>query len=291
MWKDHKQLNRISESIAGWHIGKYTKTPYYIRYNPAVDVTNSIEYTLVAPHEQTYPKHLFQTTVGKIEMFDDGEFGGYLAIGGKKVCNGNFSQIFEYDGEKYVIDSLRHMCSGTFRLIRVNDNGTIEVIYDSDKYRKFRTELLLKMKLENRKDDAPTVAEREQYELNMISQVGLDGYYIGNDLEGNEAVYFLCSGELIDLDKSGRERYQSIKYLLIFDKYNENAPLVIIDLPPEKIDFCDVTSIWSDGLMLAIGCDKEVVMAYLPTMDVEYWTELDDEAVSCILEKKHKYDI
>lgn len=40
MWKDHKQLNRISESIAGWHIGKYTKTPYYISYNPAVDVAN-----------------------------------------------------------------------------------------------------------------------------------------------------------------------------------------------------------------------------------------------------------
>ena len=77
----------------------------------------------------------------------------------------------------------------------------------------------------------------------------------------------------------------------MYDKFNETAPLVRIDMPPEKIDFCEVTSIWSDSLMIAVGCDKEVVMAYLPTMDVEYWTELDDEAVSCILKKKHKYDI
>lgn len=129
MWKDHKQLNRISESIAGWHIGKYTNTPYYIKYNPAVDFANSIEYSLVAPTQQEYPEDLFQTTAGRIEMFDDGEFGGYLAIGGKKVCDGNFSIIFEYAGDKYVIDSLRHMCSGTFRLIRVNDNGTIAVYF------------------------------------------------------------------------------------------------------------------------------------------------------------------
>lgn len=45
-----------------------------------------------------------------------------------------------------------------------------------------------------------------------ISQVGLEGYYIGNDLEGNEAVYFLCSGELIDLDKSGRRVEESPFY-------------------------------------------------------------------------------
>ena len=291
MWKDHKQLNRISESIAGWHIGKYTNTSYYIKYNPAVDFANSIEYSLVAPPQQEYPEDLFQTTAGRIEMFDDGEFGGYLAIGGKKVCDGNFSIIFEYAGDKYVVDSLRHMCSGIFRLIRVNDNGTIEVIYDSDKYRRFREELLLKMKSENRSDLIPTTAEREQYELNRVSQVGLDGYYIGKNLDGNIAVYFLCSGELIDLDKTGKDRYQSVKYLLMYDKFNETAPLVRIDMPPEKIDFCEVTSIWSDSLMLAVGCDKEVVMAYLPTMDVEYWTELDDEAVSCILKKKHKYDI
>ena len=33
-------------------------------------------------------------------MVDEGEFGGALFIGGKMVCGGNFSQIFEHNGIK-----------------------------------------------------------------------------------------------------------------------------------------------------------------------------------------------
>ena len=36
---------------------------------------------------------------------------------------------------------------------------------------------------------------------------------------------------------------------------------------------------------------SDLHFGHLPTMDVEYWTELDNEAVTSILEKKHKYDI
>ena len=48
------------------------------------------------------------------------------------------------------------------------------------------------------------------------------------------------------------------------------------------------TSIWTDGRLLAIGCDQEVVIVHLADMDVEYWTELGEEEVAAILKKKHK---
>lgn len=57
---------------------------------------------------------------------------------------------------------------------------------------------------------------------------------------------------------------------------------------PDKVEFNGVTSIWSDGIMLAIGCDNQVVMVYLPNMDVEYWTELGTDETVEILKKKHR---
>ena len=42
---------------------------------------------------------------------------------------------------------------------------------------------------------------------------------------------------------------------------------------------------WTDGIMLAVGCDKQVVMLYLPSMDVEYWTSLDEDIVKSLLVK------
>ncbi|MDD6657519.1 MAG: hypothetical protein PUE95_09545 [Lachnospiraceae bacterium] len=119
MWKDHKTLNRINENISGWYTGNsYRCTPYYIRYNPEAEFKNSIEYTTEKQPEVEYPDEIFMTSAGKIDLYDEGEFGGHLSIGGKTVCQGNFSKIFEFKGSKYVIDDLRHMMSYTFRLIK-----------------------------------------------------------------------------------------------------------------------------------------------------------------------------
>lgn len=52
------------------------------------------------------------------------------------------------------------------------------------------------------------------------------------------------------------------------------------------MDFADVTSIWTNGEVLAVGCDKQVIIVNLLDKKTEYWTELDSQSVSNIIEKK-----
>lgn len=301
MWNDHKTLNRINESIAGWHTDNcYRSEPYYIRYNPNVEIRNSIEYTTEEQPEVDYPDEIFKTSAGEIDLYDEGEFGGHLAIGGKTVCQGNFSKIFEFKGSKYVIDDLRHMMSYTFRLISVNDNGTIDVLYDADQYAALH-DVYYSITREDRLAD-PEVCKKfyttkwnrteddiQRYKLDLDCSVGLDSFYIGKDFCGAEKVFFLCSGHIFNHKKEGRERFTDVQYLLMFDPENEANPFIKIELPADKVEFSGVSSIWTDGIMLAIGCDREVVMVHLPDMSAEYWTELETEEVEEILKHKHKY--
>lgn len=75
----------------------------------------------------------------------------------------------------------------------------------------------------------------------------------------------------------------------MFDSDNESDPFIRINLPCDKVEIGAAISIWTDGIMLAVGCMNEVVMVYLPEMDVEYWTQLDTDEVERILEEKRKY--
>ena len=132
MWKDHKTLNRIPESISGCLINGSCKVqPYYVRYNGLSGEASALEYSTTEPDKTEISEDIYQTSAGMIEMYDEGEFGGCLKIGGKHICGGNFSTIFEYNGGKYVVDSLSHMATHRFRLIRINDDGTIDVVYST----------------------------------------------------------------------------------------------------------------------------------------------------------------
>lgn len=265
MWEDHKKLRHISESISGCNLDvDFRPVLYYIRDNPLVEPEASLEYSLEKPLPEDVPDEIYQTSAGRIEMEDYGEFGGGLSIGGKHLLYGNFSTIFEYNGEKYVIDSLAHLSTYRFGLFRVNDDGTVEKLYSTA--------------------DDPTDL------FGYHGGASMDAYYIGEDVTGTEAVFFLCSGIVIDADgevnspaRSHRERF-----LLIFNTHREKEHQIIrIDLPVDKVEFYRVTSIWSDGMMLSIGCENQVVMVFLPNMDTEYWTGIDEKTVSRLLEKKH----
>lgn len=282
MWKDHKTLNRINENISGWGSlsdNPFKHVPYYIRHNPHVDPEKSIEYTTEIQPKVSYPDEIFMTSAGRIDLYDEGEFGGHLEIGGKMVCQGNFSKIFRFKGEKYVIDDLRHMASNRFRLIKVNDNGTIEVVYNAGGMER------------DGQDVDYTVAPGAIYGMrDMEYSIGLDAFYIGQDFCGNEKAFFLCSGFIWNYKEEGNERYTEIQYLLMFDPDNESDTFIRIDLPCDKVEIGAAISIWTDGIMLAVGCMNEVVMVHLPEMDVEYWTQLNADEVERILEEKRKYE-
>lgn len=258
MWTSYKNLNRIEESIAGWNLGNRQKTlPHYVRGN-----NNEIEYTTKRQPKPKYSEELFNTKAGKIKMVDEGEFGGALFIGGKMVCGGNFSQIFEHNGIKYVIDDLKHMFSMEFRLIQINENGSIEVLYDANK-------------------------ENEKV-FGRHCSIGMDAYYIGKDHDGENTIFFLCSGMIFNHSYNGPRNTKVISFLLKYKPGNKEKLFERIDFPDNELDFAGVNSIWSNGEMLAVGCDKQVVIINLSNNKTEYWTELDKESVSKIIEKKRK---
>ena len=86
MWKDHKTLNRIPESISGCLINGSCKVqPYYVRYNGLSGEASALEYSTTEPDKTEISEDIYQTSAGMIEMYDEGEFGGCLKIGGKQV--------------------------------------------------------------------------------------------------------------------------------------------------------------------------------------------------------------
>lgn len=291
MWKNVRSMNRIHESISGCNCnGRFRPIPYYVRVNNDVDDPyDSIEYSNEKPEEKKPPKELFRISAGEIQLCDNGEFGGYLKIGNTMIRKGNFSKIFEINGEKYVIDDLRHMCSERFELIKINDNGTCETIFNADEYADIH-----RMYAENAGEEfvpdyysfarLAHTEETKKYKLDYICNVGLDAYCIGKDYLGNEAIFFLCSGyvERFDAEKIYRAK---LEYLLVFNPGKE-IPLVRINLPADLVGFEDVTSIWSDGIILVIGCYNQIVIVHLPDMSVEYRTDIEEKDVATILEHK-----
>ena len=250
-WKDHKTLRHISESIAAYRLDEgFISKPYYVREDPLAGPEAPLEYSTEKPQADEIPDEIYHTSVERIELENYGEFGGGLIIGGKLITGGNFSTIFEYNGEKYVVDSHAHMTLHRFGLFRINDDGSIEKIYSTEEY-----------------DPRGLFWGHGGSSMNA--------YYIGEDVTGTEAVFFLCSGIIFDTDgliTSGDQMHRE-QYLLIFNTHREKEHQIIrIDLPVDKVEFCYVTSIWTDGMMLAIGCENQIVLVFLPNMDTEYWT-------------------
>ena len=266
MRKDYKTLKRIPESIAGYD--SCYPDYCYVRFNPVADSEKAIEFTTDWQPGEFYPPERYHeedylTSAGYIEMVDNGEWGGYLSIGDKEVLTGNFSRFFVCAGERFAVSSLHHMSLASFGLARIYDDGTAEYIYHSNKYEK-----------------------RHQKIKDGEVNIGFDGYFISKGRKGHEVVYILCSGDVWDYEKPQGEKRKIVRYLLAYDK-ERKRPFKRIDLPSDKVEYGQVSSIWTDGKTLAIGTDHEVVIVNLSTMDTEYWTDLDDENIKIrLLEKR-----
>lgn len=278
MWRNCRELNRIDESISGWNTEETVLKPYNIRYNK-----DSVEYSTDEESSVEYTSEIFNTSAGEIRLYDKGEFGGHLEIGGKIVSNGNFSYIFEINKHKYTIDSLKHMSCGTFRLIEIFDDGTIKELYNSDKLADLHNEFY---SLDNVEYKNISKEIRDKYKIYIDYQIGLDSYFIKDNI-----IIFLCSGCIYNLDKNGKDRYSRIKYLL---EYNTNTgKFREIKLNNEELEYSYVTSIILVSDELFIGCDKEVIKLNINTMDIEHLTDIEDEIIEKILEHKrsilHKY--
>ena len=82
--ENYKTLHHISRSIAEYYEeNRYSPKLYYVRYNAKAIDEESIEYNTIKPKDIKYSNEIFKTSAGEINLYDAGEFGGYLKIGEK----------------------------------------------------------------------------------------------------------------------------------------------------------------------------------------------------------------
>lgn len=262
MWINHKKLNRISGSISGClYNGKEYKVPHYVRYNPNVRGEDSLE--CCANNEGVCNIiNRLEVSYGVVEIVHKTDAEDCIMVNDKVVRTGRFLSLFEYDGYVCAIENCTNMNMGicSFRLLKVVNTQTIETAGDSK-------DLCFSKTATENGDSA-----------NRQVSIKVDTFCIDKDITGSDAVFLLCSGVKCREDKE-------IKCLIIYNPSNKEHPVIKVDIPAEKLEYSDVNSMWTDGIMLTVGCDKQVVMLYLPAMDVEYWTSLDEDVVKSLLVK------
>ena len=258
MWINHKKLNRISGSISGClYNGKEYRVPHYVRYNPNVRGEDSLE--CCADNEGVCNIiNGIDGTVGVVEIVHKTDAEDCITVNNKAVSTGRFSSLFEYGGYVYVIENYDDMGVCSFRLLKIIGTQTVETVVDS------KDLCFCKAATENGDSE------------NRQVSIKVDTFCIDRDITGSDAIFLLCSGVEFHGDKE-------IRCLVVYNPSNKEHPVIKVDIPAEKLEYSDANSMWTDGIMLAVGCDKQVVMLYLPTMDVEYWTLLDKNIVSAFL--------
>ena len=77
---------------------------------------------------------IFKTQFGCFDNYDKGEFGGHLSIHDKdeELIDGNFCDMFDFGEYVWGISNLLHLLSGTLKIIRINKNIDVEVLYDNE---------------------------------------------------------------------------------------------------------------------------------------------------------------
>lgn len=260
MWTNYKKLNRISGSISGClYNGKEYRVPHYVRYNPHVRGEDSLE--CCADNEGVGNIiNRFEVSVGVVEIVHKTDAEDCITVNDKVVRTGRFLSLFKYGGSVYAIENCTYMGVCSFSLLKVVNTQTVEVVVD------FKDLCFCKVATENGDSE------------NRQVSIKVDAFCIDRDITRSDAVFLLCSGVECHGDKE-------IRCLVIYNPSNKEHPVIKVDIPAEKLEYSDANSMWTDGIMLAVGCDKQVVMLYLPSMDVEYWTSLDEDIAKTLLVK------
>ena len=290
-WKSIEGLRQINNSISGKHYKSdgeipenangitYNKNhvcesyhvsePFYvlndngeIKYCKNISIQENI---YLEKNQYNFDKELLNTSIGRIELFDEGEFGGSLDVNGNSILSGNFSFIFKFKDRKFTIDSCHHMTCKDFKLVEIFDNGSVKILYNADKLEGLHHEFYFKK--DNKKIKEISEEDKKRYSLDLSYEIGYDLMFVNND-----KIYFYCSGTIFHLDKKGSDRYEHIKYILEFDGENFNEI---------EIKFGDwisqISSIAIKDNIFYIGCDKEIIIYNTIDNSYEILTDLTKE--------------
>ena len=76
----------------------------------------------------------FKTQLGVFDNEDRGEFGGSLYIHGRKksLIDGNFCDMFDFGEYTYAISNLLHLWSGTLKIVRLDKNLGIKILFNNE---------------------------------------------------------------------------------------------------------------------------------------------------------------
>lgn len=266
-WKNFSELRKIPRSISGksykvklTNITKIKKAismsgenfgitdysinePVKIRLNEGQleYTTSDINIPGVYEESKVYDmgSDIYMTSAGEIDLYDEGEFGGKLCIGGSFKMSGNFKHIFIFKNRKFVIDSLKHMMSRYFKLYEVFDNGNIALIYDANEINK------------------------NIEKTNKYYSIGLEVVNVTED-----SIYFLCNGVIRNFDATSENRWTDISYIIEYD-----------GVKFKKLELPELNSYYTNSFVildniLYLGCDKQITTYNFNTKEIEIYTPL-----------------
>lgn len=72
----------------------------------------------------------FNTSLGRFENHNNGEFASWIKLGGVEVI-GNFEDVFDYGGYVYAVANQMHMGRGSFGLLRIDKTLGNEWLYEN----------------------------------------------------------------------------------------------------------------------------------------------------------------
>ena len=195
------------------------------------------------------PPEFFDTQFGRFENYNQGEFGGHAQIG-KHKFSGNFVDMFDFGDYVYAISALAHLCSGNFRLEKIDKHLHAECLFES---RTFFLYLLLP----------------EKYTENL--------YYIGRSMDSNHVkIYLTGMAHPMEGDDWDESKILQIGV--------DGSFSVIGDY---KYAFGDASTVVDAGDLLYVGTNYMVTVVHLMTGEKEYYTSKTQEDIDEMM--RHRY--
>ncbi|MGN1168282.1 MAG: hypothetical protein ACI4S2_17850 [Lachnospiraceae bacterium] len=266
-WNDIKSLRMIDEPIAGLMYSipfarannllsekhknikedKYNKVIF--EYEP-IEIrrleNDTIQWRRIERDNYIPHPERFDTSVGCFISDDQGEFGGWMKTPFGSM-NGNFVDVFEFDGKIYAIDSMAHMLSAHFNLYEITRGGEISHVYRHINW-----------------------LDRDDKTEDFL----FEGKYITE-----EAVYFLICGHVCYYEKP-RNRFEVESRLL---KLTKGKVEELISMP---IGFEYVTNIIVSNGKLFIAQDKMLTEVDLENGEMIHKTFIRGKAVTNLIKNK-----
>lgn len=267
-WKSIKELREIDISLANCSYpmeyldkkGLLNEDDYYYwnHYNLRIpykkdfleikEENNEVVWRRMNTWQKEERLKEYKTGLGLFTSNDRGEFGGEL-ITPYAQLDGNFVEIFDFQGKVYAIDSLSHLMSLHFALYEFDESGEHRVLYSVGRWEDRSTEQKVHINL--------------AYEAKCVKK---------------DKLYILISGSIISREEEER-CYSGESRLLEID----NSQITNMYCFHECFEI--ITGLIVKNDKVYIGQDKMLTIIDLTDNSITRYTPLEEDAIEVLREQ------